>query len=332
MKERKNYDLVDIVKFAMCLIVVGIHSHPFISYSTDFDMFFFNVFGSLAVPFFFISSGFFLYKDRQDKNFSYTKKFVSRILKLYLFWLILNLPFTLVNCYYNGDSNVSSALLIFIRDNLTLSSFRGAWFLGSLVFGALTIYYFSVHKNISSKKLFLIFLGFNLILYILNGYLRIFSFNNYLFSFFLEPFGLIKSLPYMLVGKMIAENNFKDKLISKKYLFIIFLISLIIMPIEYIYLGDAFLSRITTTIILFTITLSFNVNFKRALDFRKMSIIIFCFHFDVCFVFDALNHFFNFSINSGIKYFIILIASITFSKVIFKLEDKKKFRFLKNSY
>jgi|GEM_PF-3572721 len=330
MTKNSNYGLIDILKFAMCLIVIGIHSHPFISYDAKFDQFFFSTFGSLAVPFFFITSGFFLYKNYS--GFESTKKFILRIVKLYAFWFILNLPFTLANCYYNGMLNFKVGALVFLRDCLTLSSFRGAWFLGALVVGSLLIHYLNIYKKINIKILVLAFFLLTIFIGVLNGYLNIISFQNYWFSFFLEPSRLIRGIPYMLIGKMIIEKKFENKLVNRKHLILALLFCLFLMPIETIVLKGCYITQFITTVVFFLLILTFKVNFGNTTKIRKMSIIFYCFHFNVCFLFDGLNYFTKISIDSLTKYAIILFISYIISQIIFKLEKIDKLKILKNSY
>ena len=50
-----------------------------------------------GVPFFFISSAFFLFSKSENGNITKSTliKYVQRILKLYLFWFVVNLPYVI---------------------------------------------------------------------------------------------------------------------------------------------------------------------------------------------------------------------------------------------
>lgn len=57
--EVRVYPGVDLVKFIAALLVVSIHISPVASYGKEIDFFLRNYFARLAVPYFFIASGFF---------------------------------------------------------------------------------------------------------------------------------------------------------------------------------------------------------------------------------------------------------------------------------
>ena len=62
-----EYNAIDFVKFIMALVVVAIHTEPFHGSSENIQVLF-DTFSGLAVPFFFISSGFLLGKRVQENN------------------------------------------------------------------------------------------------------------------------------------------------------------------------------------------------------------------------------------------------------------------------
>lgn len=85
---RKQYSGIDIAKMICAIMVIAIHTQPFIRYVwLDRGA---GVITRLAVPFFFVTTGFFL-------DFSETKKVkmcILRLLVLYAIWTIIYLPFS----------------------------------------------------------------------------------------------------------------------------------------------------------------------------------------------------------------------------------------------
>lgn len=100
MKQR--FDAVDLAKFIFAAFVVSIHTYGYTDSLITPNR---PIWGELilqlaniAVPFFFISSGFFFFKkyltftnDRQRSD--YSKRYLARLLSLYLIWLALYMPF-----------------------------------------------------------------------------------------------------------------------------------------------------------------------------------------------------------------------------------------------
>ncbi|MCD7763658.1 MAG: hypothetical protein LUI14_10790 [Lachnospiraceae bacterium] len=95
--DTKNYDAVDISKLILSLMVVALH--------TSFLEGFANPILRLAVPIFFIYSGFFFfYKDSQvNEENKPLKKLVVRNVKLYAAWfLVLLLPTNYLKSYFDS--------------------------------------------------------------------------------------------------------------------------------------------------------------------------------------------------------------------------------------
>lgn len=59
-KACKQYNSIDLFKFLFAVVVVMIHTTPFKNASETFSYYFSNTFCNLAVPFFFVASGFFV--------------------------------------------------------------------------------------------------------------------------------------------------------------------------------------------------------------------------------------------------------------------------------
>lgn len=105
-----------------------------------------------AVPFFFISSSFFLFKKSDSKNAC--KVYIKRIFVLYITWFIINLP----NTYYlrlHGKNLLSvSTWIKFFVNSLLSSTFTGSWFLASCLFSC--IFVVLLGRKLSTKKLLLL--------------------------------------------------------------------------------------------------------------------------------------------------------------------------------
>lgn len=86
---RRNFDSVDAAKFVLSILVVAIHSYPFDGYAV-----FFNPILRTAVPLFFLISSYFFFNHHKylsdlEERVLHIEKYVSRNLRLYLFWMLV---------------------------------------------------------------------------------------------------------------------------------------------------------------------------------------------------------------------------------------------------
>ena len=143
----------DILKLVMSFFVVAIHMAllPEILYPWL----------RMAVPLFFIMTGFFFFKklDRisdyaQQKNA--VKDFVLRNLKLYAFWTILFLPYIVYirRDVYFGHETVFGDIFAVIRAVLFSGTFTASWYIVASIYGALIIFF--LLRKLPNSVLFVI--------------------------------------------------------------------------------------------------------------------------------------------------------------------------------
>ena len=109
MIEKKNYYGIDLLKFIMAVCVVAIHTQPLYSVQSIVVQRSFDTITSLAVPYFFSVSGFLLFsKIDADiscrRNMEVCKRYLSRVLSLYVIWNIIYLPITIFGFKENNMS------------------------------------------------------------------------------------------------------------------------------------------------------------------------------------------------------------------------------------
>lgn len=110
MTRTKSYNLlIDTMRVVAAVFVVAIHTAPFQESSELLSYFVTNVLGRLAVPFFFVLSGYFFFKKVDDRPQNYqNEQFIKsekNLLKTYGLTIILYLPLWF---YLNGFDNISS--------------------------------------------------------------------------------------------------------------------------------------------------------------------------------------------------------------------------------
>ena len=84
-----TYTAIDFTKFILSFLVIIIHSNAYQLVSEDIC--------ALAVPVFFVFSGFFLYKSyvSSNKNINKLKSYLYKVIKLYLVYTSIYIPLTI---------------------------------------------------------------------------------------------------------------------------------------------------------------------------------------------------------------------------------------------
>lgn len=88
---RIHYDNLDILKYICSILIVFLHSRPFLNFSDQLDLAFNNIITRICVPIFFVITGYFVAKKEKD-NPNYIKDYIKKMIPLYLVWNILYVP------------------------------------------------------------------------------------------------------------------------------------------------------------------------------------------------------------------------------------------------
>ena len=127
---------IDVARFVVSFLVIAIHISPFININQEFNFFFTRILGRIAVPLFFMITGYFVIDGcLKDKN--KLKKYTIKILKIYLFCIILYLP---INIYMGKFNNIS--IFSIIKDILINGTLYHLWYFPALILGIWITYYF----------------------------------------------------------------------------------------------------------------------------------------------------------------------------------------------
>lgn len=145
MNEKKQYYAIDCMKFISALLVIGIHTGPFLDINMDVNFVFVQILGRIAVPFFFVASAFFFFKkiDFQERlkgknNLHILKKYVLRLLKIYVIWSLAYIPLLAIG-WMRGGVDLTT-LIRLVRDFLFTGTYYHLWFLPALIFAVVFIY------------------------------------------------------------------------------------------------------------------------------------------------------------------------------------------------
>ena len=287
----------------------------------------------LAVPFFFISSGYFL--SNKINNWSSTKIYILKILKMYIIWTIIYIPLIAFSWVKYGWD-----IAFFIKASVFAGTYLHFWYLTALIFASAFLYFGL--KKISLKNLFFIALILFFIGLMGQPYytlteksLLLTKLFNYYFKIFLTVRnGLFFGLVFMIIGMLIKDKKFPNK----RNCIIGLAISFIMIFFEIFFLKnflnteafDIYISLLPASYFLFALILQIKLPDKNYFYYlRQMSLLIFLSHplmrfFSELFV--KINNVFD---HSMMRYLVVLFFSIAFSAGVVFIENKKGFKWLK---
>lgn len=112
----RRFNSLDICKLLMSFCVVAIHTHPLENCTITVVNAIYDSFVRMAVPFFFLSSGFLLaqkfeFPYTSPKNIAIVRKYLLKIIKMYVVWTAVYLPMAIYHFISSGTSMLKSALL-----------------------------------------------------------------------------------------------------------------------------------------------------------------------------------------------------------------------------
>lgn len=324
----------DIVKFVACILVVCIHTRPFPNY--------FQPLYRMAVPMFYMISSFLFFTRvktmSQSEQRQYIIKYIKRSLVLYLFYFIVLFPTSYVFFYRSWwNLGFPGNILRFIEQFFLSYTFAiPSWYIVSSILGIIIIYYTTRYNSnyivpviavtlyliccLTSNYEYLLPSGFELDYFVGGG---IFKPQN----------SFLVSLVWIYLGYILTIRTYTfSRFVVYILLAALFLeYGLIIHFFGVPEAQDCYIFLLPLCFILFTFILRWKITSKNGLIMRKMSTIIFCVHHPIATIGKIIL--LHNGIESGILNFTITIAlSILICLVIFELEKRKFFGWLKYSY
>lgn len=103
MDKNKSYTGIDYFIFIAAFFIIAIHTSPLLSFSETGDFMLTRIVARVAVPFFFMTSGFFLI-TRYHKNIDKLKSFIKKTGIAYGIAIIIYIPFNIYNGYFKMDN------------------------------------------------------------------------------------------------------------------------------------------------------------------------------------------------------------------------------------
>ncbi len=326
-----NYDLIDIFKFFFACCVVLIHTEISKELSNGFylqEMLF-----RLAVPFFFVSSGFL--SSQKELSSANLKKSLKKMISIYMIWSFIYIFAT----YFRYDFDYTYLFDQFIRF-FFLSADNIMWFIGSVIFSMIVI--FHLGKN---KKYLIISLVTAFLLYLFGLFFTTYNFipKNTFFTelvtylsktFYANRNPIFSGYLYFGIGYYMSlyckDNKLKLKhliiLIPLDILFLFLESKLIYQNLNSLIEYDFLIMHIPTIILLFLVIKNIKKLPINTIKIRKISAIMYYIHILILFTYQYLiiNNYLHLDINSKKLDLLVLTTTIIISWLANELLNYKR--------
>lgn len=332
MTKNESYSGIDYFRFIAALLIVAIHTSPLSSFSETGNFIFTRIVSRVAVPFFFMTSGFFLI-SRYTCNAEKLEAFIKKTTLIYGVAILLYIPINVYNGYFKMDNLLPNI----IKDIVFDGTLYHLWYLPASIIGAAIAWYLVKKLNypkalMVASVLYLIglfgdsYYGITEKISCLNSlYTYIFQVTDYTRN------GIFFAPIFFILGGFIADNRPQ---ITFGKSFLGFAISLALMLGEAMILHHFDLQRHDSMYVfllpcmyfLFIVILHFKG--KRLVSLRTASLIIYIIHpmmIVVIRLFSKLLHIQKLFVeNSIVHYFAVCLTSVVFSVVLTAKWNKYK--------
>lgn len=343
IKSYKQYTSIDLFKFIFAIVVVMIHTTPFMDVSEIHSWYFSNTFCNIAVPFFFVASGF-LFFDKLDGNRENEKqrlkKYIGHIFKMYVVWCIIWLPWKVL--YFKQVGVTPAVLIEYIRNLILVSGGDGLWYLVALLLSVVVTYW--LYTRVQSPKVIVAIATIPYVIGIaISSWYGVFG-NNFAVDWYYKIFvtvenGLMFGLMFTSVGMYIAKMRPK---INRKKDIISCFICFIVLVIEAVFINkmgynkDGICNLITLPLViyyLFKVILSIDLKDKKIYSkLRDYSTLIYLSH---CFIIRVLKLSFaalNINSSNTLLFVVTFILALIFAIAVRYLSREKNLSFFKLLY
>lgn len=332
MTKHESYSGIDYFRFIAALLIVAIHTSPLASFSETGNFIFTRIIARIAVPFFFMTSGFFLI-SKYAYNAKKLETFIKKTALLYGAAILLYIPVNIYNGYFKMDGLLPNI----IKDIVFDGTFYHLWYLPAAIISGSIAWY--LVKKVHYRKALLITSALYITGLFGDSYYRIAERVSCLNDFYNLIFqvsdhtrnGIFFAPVFFILGGYIADS--RERLSLKRSIGG-FVICFTLMLGEALTLHHFDLQRhdsmyvflLPTMYCLFNILLYFRG--KRHTGIRTISLIIYIIHPFMIVVIrlsGKLLHLQNLLIeNSLIHYFTVCFASVMSGMVITSLWNRLK--------
>jgi len=288
---QKRINSIDIVKFILSFFVIALHTFFQNENLINNNRIFITIF-HVAVPFFFITSGYLLFRKIElplnKKNSEIIFKYIKHIFKLYLIWTLIYLPIAIYGAYIGGVKPIEFLIYSIRKFIFVGESYYSwnLWYLNGLIMAVLMIF---ILLKIKVKPKAILVIGFIIYLlgillnHILIADLNLYPefikkiLNLYLYLFERVRNGIFKGFPFVAVGLYLSKLKSEIRNIK---IYIMILIGFLL----YYFKIDVGLFLMSIGVFLFVLNLKVSLNLNYSY-FRNSSILIFLTHMIFIFIY-----------------------------------------------
>lgn len=357
IETKTEYNAIDLVKFICALLVVSIHVSPFGTTDNEilrlFNYGIQNWLSRIAVPLFFASSGFLLYRKSSLDNFSLeqTKLYVIKLTKLYVIWTLIYCPFNIKSILVS-EKGIILGILAYCRNIVFAGSYTHLWYFPALIFSVIVISYL-LSRKISLRKIVMVALCFYVVGLLAESWFGIIKplyFNAPKLWFLLKVVkniiystrdGLFEGFLFVGMGATVAFYGFK--LPQRKALigfcisyFFMFIEALGLKYFDFVRAWDMYVFLVPLTWFAFGLIVNCRIpcNSDIFKTLRILSSLIFYIHMWIrCIISKFFTIIIGFNIDKTCFLFILTVSvSIAVAYMIYKISNYKQFNWLRKLY
>ncbi|MGL5437778.1 MAG: acyltransferase family protein [Lachnospiraceae bacterium] len=338
MEVKKQYIGLDVVKFILAILVAMRHIiQVFFTAESQGHLWIGSWLSNLAVPAFFVMSGFFLFRkvEAGQKDSAVIKAYSLKIIRMYLIWSALYLPIEWYN-WSHSDTGIREAVLRYIQSFFFASSIAQLWYLPALLTACLLVW-FCYTRGMKIWQILILSFGFFLIGYVgdnwyLNEmlshstYLKLLEYNKY---FLTMRNGLFYGMFYVAVGLWFAKHRQRLHPILAAVGAVLF-IMLMYCEVVRVHNTNILITAIPAVICLFMAASA--VEGKPQAIYPRLRIMsewIYLSHFYFFYLFDWIRPWKPLPVNNKTVMVIVLGPILLFSWGMTRLSEQKTFRWLK---
>ncbi|MDE7478262.1 MAG: serine racemase VanT catalytic subunit [Lachnospiraceae bacterium] len=288
--EKKYYTAIDFFRLAAAMLIIAIHTSPLASLQGGLgetgDFILTRIIARVAVPFFFMTSGFFLI-SRYNYTLEKLGTFVKKTALIYGIAILIYIPINIYNGYFGMDNLMPNL----IKDIVFDGTLYHLWYLPASIIGGMIAWY--LVKRFDYKKAFVV----SGILYMIglfgDSYYGLIDKNSVCSSFYALIFqvsdytrnGIFFAPVFFIMGGFIADNQ--DKIVYKRTVFgnrICFSLMLVLMLAEGLTLHYFHLQRHDSMYVFLPLCVYFLFSFllyfrgNRHIWMRDVSLIVYLIH------------------------------------------------------
>ena len=318
-KYKSKINSINYMKLICAFLVVAIHTHPFQNINNLLYYSFSEVLVRIAVPFFFVSSGYFYIKNKC--NF---KKYIKRLITVYISWSIIYLILQIYNAIILSV-NIEVVLKSFIIEFFVYGSYYHMWYIVAIIVCVIiTSIFYKVNKM---NLLYLITLFLYIIGVIGGAYYKLglqipILSNLYELALYTQIRRyLLMGLPFFMLGYLIFEIKESPKNIN-----ITIIITAILFVLEIVIVNKFKLQKdIVITFFLYPLVLQIFMlclkypveNVKPKINIGKLSSFIYFVHPLIIYILSKLI------IGQTLLYFTTCGVSTLIALIFIKIDNKK---------